>query len=423
MDLPMYSTLERFLRYVTYDTQAVDRAETVPSSPGQHLLAKALGEELKALDLDDVEVTEHAYVTASLPSNIKDPERKKKVPAVGFVAHMDTATEVTGKDVKPRVVRNYPGGDIVLNEGAEGKEKIILSPKDFPYLEDYKGQDIVVTDGTTLLGADNKAGIAEIIGGVDWLIQHPEIEHGDVKLAFTPDEEVGHLAKLLDIEKWGADFAYTLDGGAVGEACWENFNAAGAVVTIKGRAVHPGKAKGLMLNAVTMGQELNALFPPAETPESTEGYEGYYHCLSFQGSTEGAVLKYIIRDHDTPRFEARKKFMEKAVQWMRDKYGEERFSLDMRDQYRNMADKVKGKEYIVETALEAMRELGIEPFIIPMRGGTDGAALSWRGLVTPNLFTGGHNYHGRFEFISVPAMEKATSMMLKILELYVRKQS
>jgi tripeptide aminopeptidase len=414
-EISMYSTLERFLKYVTYDTQSVDRSETVPSTPGQFVLAKALGEELKALGLSDVEVTGHAYVTATLPSNIQDPARKKKIPAVGFVAHMDTATEVTGKDVKPRVVKNYGGGDIVLNESGE---KVVLSPKDFPYLENYKGQDLVVTDGTTLLGADNKAGIAEIVGGVDWLIHHPEIEHGDVKIAFTPDEEVSHLAKLLDIEKWGADFAYTLDGGAVGEASWENFNAASAVVTIRGRAVHPGKAKGLMLNAVTMGRELNALFPPAETPESTEGYEGYYHCLSFQGTTESAVLKFLIRDHDASRFEARKAFMEKAVQWMRDKYGKDRFSLDMRDQYRNMADKVKGKEYIVETALRAMRELGIEPFTIPMRGGTDGAALSWRGLVTPNLFTGGHNYHGRFEFIPVPSMEKATSVMLKILELF-----
>lgn len=410
----MYSTLERFLKYVTYDTQSKEGADTVPSTPGQLVLAKVLGDELKALGLKDVEVTETAYVTATLPGNTK-----KKVPAIGWIAHMDTATEVTGKDVKPRVVKNYQGGDIVL----DAKENIVLSPKDFPYLEDYKGQDIVVTDGHTLLGADNKAGIAEIIGAVEHLLQHPEIEHGDVKIAFTPDEEVSHLAKLLDIGKFGADFAYTLDGGPVGEACWENFNAAGATVTIKGRAVHPGKSKNLMLNAVSMGREFADLFPEAETPQHTEGYEGYYHCMGFNGSTEGVTLKYIIRDHDTPRFEARKKFMEKAVQWMNDKYGEDRFTLEMRDQYRNMADKVKGHEHIVETALTAMRELGIEPIILPMRGGTDGAALSWRGLVTPNLFTGGHNYHGRFEFIPVPAMEKATSLMLKILELYVKKAS
>jgi tripeptide aminopeptidase len=288
-------------------------------------------------------------------------------------------------------------------------------------LADYKGQDLVVTDGNTLLGADNKAGIAEIVAGVDYLLQHPEIEHGDVKIAFTPDEEVGHLAKLLDIEKFGADFAYTFDGGPVGDLCYENFNAANAIVTIKGRAVHPGTAKNLMLNAVTLGQELNRLFPPAEVPECTEGYEGYYHCLSFQGTTDSATLKYIIRDHDTPRFEARKRFMEKAVRWMKDKYGEDRFTLTLKDQYRNMADKLKGHDHIVNTILEAMRELGIEPKILPMRGGTDGAALSWRGLLTPNVFTGGHNYHGRFEFISVQGMEKATAVMLKILELYVRK--
>lgn len=410
----MYSTLERFLKYVTFDTQALEGASVVPSTPGQLVLAKFLGEELKALGLKDVEVTEHAYVTATLPSNTK-----KKVPSIGFIAHMDTAMEVTGKDVKPRVVKNYAGGDIVLNEA----EKIVLSPKDFPFLENYKGQDLVVTDGNTLLGADNKAGIAEIIGALDHLIRHPEIEHGNVKVAFTPDEEVGHLAKLLDIEKFGADFAYTLDGGPVGEACYENFNAAGATIAIKGRAVHPGKSKGLMLNAVTMGQEFNALFPPAETPATTEGYEGYYHCLSFQGITEEATLKYIIRDHDTPKFEARKAFMQKAVQWMKDKYGADRFTLTMHDQYRNMADKLKDHMHIVDTALEAMRELGIEPDIIPMRGGTDGAALSWRGLITPNLFTGGHNYHGRFEFIPVQAMEKGTAMMLKILELNVKRAS
>jgi tripeptide aminopeptidase len=422
----MYAILDRFLKYVTYDTQSVDGATTVPSSPGQLTLAKVLGEELKAMGLQDVEVTEHAYVTATLPSNIEDPEKKKKVPAIGFVAHMDTATEVTGKDVKPRGVKNYDGGDIVLRHASAGLasagvDEVVLSPKDFSYLADYKGQDLVVTDGNTLLGADNKAGIAEIVAGVDYLLRHPEIEHGDVKVAFTPDEEIGHLAKLLDIEKWGADFAYTFDGGPVGDLCYENFNAAGATVVIKGRAVHPGTAKNLMLNAVTFGRELNGLFPPEEVPECTEGYEGYYHCLSFQGTTESATLKYIIRDHDTPRFEARKKFMEKAVQWMKDKYGEDRFTLTLKDQYRNMADKLKGHDHIVDTVLEAMGELGIAPRIVPMRGGTDGAALSWRGLLTPNIFTGGHNYHGRFEFISVQAMEKATATMLKIVELYVRK--
>jgi len=417
----MYCVLDRFLKYVTYDTQSVDGAATVPSTPGQLELAKVLGDELKALGLHNVEVTENAYVTATLPSNIKDPEKKKKVPSIGFIAHIDTATELTGKDVRPRIVKHYDGKDIVLREAGDNKSKVVLSPAEFPFLAKYVGQDLVVTDGNTLLGADNKAGIAEIVAGVEYLLQHPEIEHGDVQIAFTPDEEVSHLAKLLDIEKFGADFAYTLDGGEVGEVSYENFNASAATVTIQGRAVHPGKSKNLMLNAVAMGQELNALFPPAETPATTERYEGYYHCMSFQGTTESAVLKFIIRDHDTERFKARNKFMEKAVQWMNDKYGDERFKLTTKEQYLNMADKLKGHEYIAETALEAMKELGINPIIIPMRGGTDGAALSWRGLATPNVFTGGHNYHGRFEFISVQAMEKATALMLKILELHMRK--
>ncbi|MDR1740790.1 MAG: peptidase T [Synergistaceae bacterium] len=408
----MYSTLERFLRYVTYDTQSVEGAQTVPSTPGQAVLAEVLAEDLRSLGIN-ASVSEHAYVTASLPSNLPSGHA---APAVGFVAHMDTATELTGKNVAPRVVENYDGGEIVLRPG---QDPVVLSPADFPYLADYKGQDVVVTDGNTLLGADNKAGIAEIIGAVDYLVHHPEIRHGDVKIAFTPDEEVGHLAKFLDVEKWGADFAYTLDGGPVGEISYENFNAAGAKVTIKGRAVHPGKAKGLMLNAVTMGQELNALFPPAETPATTEGYEGYYHCMNFEGSTESAVLRYIIRDHDSRKFDERKRFVEKAVAWMNDKYGG-RFTLEIWDQYRNMLDKIKesGKGFVVDTAMEAMRLLDITPRVIPMRGGTDGATLTQKGLVTPNLFTGGHNYHGRFEFISVQAMEKATSMVLKILDLF-----
>ena len=408
----MYSTLERFLKYVTYDTQSVQDAPTVPSTPGQLVLAKEMGAELRALGLKDVEVTEHAYVTATLPGN-----SSKKVPAIGFIAHLDTATELTGKNVKPRVVKDYDCGDIVLNEA----EDVVLSPRDFPFLYNYQGQDLVVTDGTTLLGADNKAGMAEVMGAVEYLVHHPEIEHGDVKVAFTPDEEVGHLAKLLDIEKFGADFAYTFDGGPIGEMCYENFNAANATVRIKGRAVHPGTAKGMMLSAVTMGHEFLSLFPPAEVPAATEWYEGFYHCTRFEARTEAAELYFIIRDHNAKKFAERKAFMERAVKWMRDRYGADRFELEMKDQYYNMADKMIGNMHVVDTAIEAMKELGITPLIIPMRGGTDGAALSWRGLLTPNIFTGGHNYHGRFEFIPVQAMEKATAMVLKILELYVRK--
>ncbi|NLL37539.1 MAG: peptidase T [Fretibacterium sp.] len=407
-----YSALQRFLKYVTYDTQSAQDSTTTPSTPGQMELARVMAEELRELGLKDIVLTENAYVTATLPGNTK-----KKVPAIGFVAHLDTATELTGRDVKPRVVKNYDGGDVVLNES----EGVILSPRDFPFLADYKGQDLVVTDGTTLLGADNKAGIAEVMGALEWLTQHPEFEHGDVKVAFTPDEEVGHLAKLLDIEAFGAEFAYTLDGGPVGEICYENFNAAEALVRIQGRAVHPGTAKGMMLSAVTMGHEFLSLLPPAETPATTEGYEGFYHCTSFEAGTERATLRFIIRDHDSGKFAARKAFMERAVKWMQDRYGAERFDLTLRDQYYNMSDKLAGCEHVVETAMEAMRALSIEPRVIPMRGGTDGAALSWRGLPTPNLFTGGHNYHGRFEFISAQAMEQAVDMVLKILELYVKR--
>ena len=410
----MYSTLERFLKYVTFDTQSKMGAGTVPSTPGQFELAEYLALELKSLGVSGVKVSEHAYVTATLPANTG-----KKIPKIGFIAHMDTATELTGKNVKPRIVRNYDGGDIVLNEELD----IVLSPKDFPGMMECVGQDLVVTDGTTLLGADNKAGIAEIIGAVHYLTEHPEIEHGEVKICFTPDEEVSHLAADLDIEEFGADFAYTADGGPVGEICYENFNAAMATVLIKGRAVHPGKSKGLMLNAVVMGQELCALFPPAETPAHTEKYEGYFHCLSFHAETEDATLKFLIRDHDSKRFEERKEFMRRAVKWMQDKYGEDRFVLTVEEQYRNMSEKLTGRMDIVETLMEAMRELYIEPRIIAMRGGTDGAALSWRGLPTPNFFTGGYNYHGRYEFIPVQSMEKATALIIKLLELYARKAS
>ena len=405
----MYTTLEHFLKYVKYDTQSRENADTVPSTPGQWDLAREMVKELEERGLSDVNITEHAYVTGCIKSNIAD----KKVPAIGFIAHMDTATEASGKDVKARVEVNYQGGDVVLNKDLN----VVLSPNDFAFMKNYIGQDLVVTDGTTLLGADNKAGMAEIMGMVDYVLAHPEFKHGDIKVAFTPDEEVSELAKGLDIEKFGADFAYTLDGGPVGELCYENFNAASADIKIHGRSVHPGTAKGLMLSAVTLGHELLSMLPANETPATTEKYEGYYHCLEFKADCENAALHFIIRDHDLNKFNARKEFIKKCVDWMRDKYGAERFELEIKDQYYNMADKIKDHMEVVDMALNAMRELNIEPNIIPMRGGTDGAALTWRGLPTPNLFTGGHNYHGRFEFIPVQAMELGTSMALKILEL------
>lgn len=407
-----YSTLEHFLKYVTYDTQSKEDTGTVPSTEKQWTLAREMVKELEERGFKDVTLTEHAYVMGTLPAN-----SKRNIPAIGFVTHMDTAGEASGKDVKARVVKNYDGGDITLNEDLH----VIMSPKDFPFMKNYTGHDLVVTDGTTLLGADDKAGMAEVMGAVDWILEHPEFEHGDIKVAFTPDEEVSELASHLDIEKFGADFAYTLDGGALGEISYENFNAASAVVKIEGRSVHPGSAKNLMLSAVMMGHELLSLLPANETPATTEKYEGYYHCLHFNGDTEHAELRFIIRDHDMKKFEARKNFMTKCVNWLRDKYGAERFELVLKDQYYNMYEKVKAHMNIVELPMRAMREIDIEPIVRPMRGGTDGAALSWRGLITPNLFIGGHNYHGRFEFVSVQVMEKASELVLKILELAARE--
>ncbi|MBQ9595379.1 MAG: peptidase T [Synergistaceae bacterium] len=402
----MYTTLEHFLKYVSYDTQSDENSGKVPSTPGQWELAREIERELNERGLHDVSVSEYCYVMGTLPANTS-----KEIPAIGFIAHMDTAAEASGKNVKPRIVKNYDGGDIQLNE------KIILSPQDFPFMKNYIGDDLIVTDGTTLLGADDKAGIAEIMGAVDWLIAHPEIKHGDVKVAFTPDEEIGELAKNLDIQKFGADFAYTIDGGALGEVSYENFNAASAVLKIHGRSVHPGSAKGLMLSAITLGNEFLLMLPSSETPAATEGHEGFYHCLTFKADTEDAELRFIIRDHDMTKFESRKKFFVKCVDWLRDKYGAEHFELEMHDQYYNMLEKVKDHMNIVELPVNAMKELGIKPFFTATRGGTDGAALSWRGLITPNIFAGGHNYHGRFEFISVQVMEKATAVILKMIEL------
>ena len=407
----MYTTLEHFLKYVTYDTQSDEKAGLagkVPSTDTQWELAREMEREFNERGLKDVSVSEYCYVMGTLPANTT-----RKLPAIGFITHMDTAAEASGKNVKARVVKNYDGGDIVLNEALN----VIMSPRDFPFMKDYAGHDLVVTDGTTLLGADDKAGMAEVMGAIDWLIEHPEFEHGDVKVAFTPDEEISELASHLDIEKFGADFAYTLDGGALGEVSYENFNAASATVKIHGRSVHPGSAKGLMLSAVTMGAEFLSLLPPSETPATTEKYEGYYHCLTFNADTENAELHFIIRDHDMSKFTGRKEFFTRCVDWMRQKYGPERFELEIHDQYYNMLEKVKDHMDIVELPVRAMKALGIEPYYKAMRGGTDGAALSWRGLITPNIFIGGHNYHGRFEFVSVQVMEKATEVVLKILEL------
>jgi len=408
----MPSVLDRFLKYVRIPTQAASGRDTVPSTPGQMTLALELVKELRTLGLSDAAADEHAYVTATLPANTE-----KKIPVIAFNAHLDTALEVTDETVRPRLVEDYDGGDILLNE----MDRVVLSPSTFPDLLKYKGETLVVTDGTTLLGADDKAGIAEIMAALEYMTTHPEFVHGCVKVAFSPDEEIGHGASLLDLEKFGADFAYTVDGGEVGEISYETFNAARAKVTIRGRTVHPGKAKDIMVNSILLGMELAAVFPPGEIPAATDDYEGFFHLMKFSGSVETTEMEYIIRDHSAGKSQARKKAMEDAVTVINSRYGQGTAELDMADQYYNMLDRIKPQMHIVDTALEAMGQLGIEPKVIPVRGGTDGSQLSWRGLPTPNLFSGGHNAHGKYEFLPVSSMEKAVDLVLKIVELYAGK--
>lgn len=408
----MSTVLDKFLRYIQIPTQADRDADTVPSTPGQMTLAKLLGRELEAMGMADVCVDEHAYVTAVLPANTD-----KRIPVIAFNAHLDTALEVTDDTVRPRLVENYDGGHIVLND----EKGVVLSPAVFPDLLKYRGETLVVTDGTTLLGADDKAGIAEIMTALEYMTGHPEFIHGTVKVVFSPDEEIGHGARLLDLEEFGADFAYTVDGGEAGEISYETFNAAKARVVIRGRSVHPGKAKDKMVNSILLGMELAALLPPEETPAKTEGYEGFFHLQGFSGDVESTVMDYIIRDHDSEKFAARKAAMEAAVKALNDRYGSGTARLEMSDQYYNMHDKMKPHMHIVDTAMEAMRQLDIEPKIIPVRGGTDGSQLTARGLPSPNFFAGGHNAHGKYEFIPVSSMEKAVRLILKIVELYAGK--
>ena len=403
----MSSVVKRFLHYTAFDTQSVEGIGLVPSSGGQFLLAHDVAEEMKTMGMTDVSVDGHAYVMGTLPANTA----KKNVPTVGFIAHLDTSTEISGANVKARVVSNYDGGDILLNE----EQNVVLSPKDFPELESYKGEDLIVTDGTTLLGVDDKGGMAQIMTAVEYLIAHPEIEHGAVKICFTPDEEIGHQAAYLDIEAFGADFAYTVDGGPVGELNYETFNGAKAVITIHGRNVHPGTAKGKMINAALIGAECVSMFPQKETPAETENYEGFYHLLSFRGDVEKAELEYIIRDHDVERFEERKAFVKATILSLQQKYGFRVIGCSLRDQYYNMAGKIRGAMYIVEIAEKAMKKAGVNPTVVPVRGGTDGSSLSQRGLLTPNLFTGGHNYHGRFEYVPVFALEKGVEVIVNII--------
>ncbi|MGE4587930.1 MAG: peptidase T [Mangrovibacterium sp.] len=399
----MDQIVARFIRYAREHTASDPGSKTVPTTSRQQAFAGRLAEELKRIGLVEVEVDSHAYVMATLPANTD-----KLVPVVGFIAHMDTSPDFPGGQVKPRLLK-YTGGDIPLN----GKR--VLSPGHFPELENYTGQELIVTDGTTLLGADDKAGIAAIVTAMEYLLAHPENKHGRVRICFTPDEEVGRGADYFNVEHFGADFAYTLDGGEIGELEYENFNAATATVAIQGRSVHPGAAKNKMINAIQVGYRLNGMLPPAQRPEHTEGREGFFHCISFEGKVDRAVLTYLIRDHDREMFAARKEMLTQACLFLNDEYGEETVQLEMEDQYFNMREKIEPVGYIVRLAEEAMHEVGVSPRIRVIRGGTDGAGLSYKGLPCPNLFAGGHNFHGPYEYLPVNSLKKAAEVVIRIV--------
>jgi len=408
----MSKVVEKFLRYISYDTKSDDESITIPSTIGQMILAKQLVKELKEMGLTQVSVDENGYVMATIPSNVD-----KNVPTIGFIAHMDTAPDMPGKNVNPKFVYNYDGEDIILNKD----NNVILSPKDFPELKNYLGKTLITTDGTTLLGADDKAGVAEIMAAVEYLTQNPNAPHGTIRIGFTPDEEVGRGADIFNVEKFNADFAYTMDGGTIGELEYENFNAAGVKIYIHGRNVHPGSAKGKMIHSTLIANEFINSMPPNETPATTEGYEGFYHLISLNGEVEETKLQYIIRDFSSENFENRKKFIIDVADKLNDKYGNETVELEIKDQYFNMKEKIEQVKHIVDTAFLAIKEVGINPIMVPIRGGTDGARLSFMGLPTPNIFAGGHNFHGKYEFIPTFAMEKAVDVILKIVELYAAK--
>ena len=404
--------VERFLRYVSFDTQSDDNSGVTPSTPKQMVFAQFLKGELEALGLEEIELDECGYLYATLPANTDKP-----VPTVGFIAHMDTSPDCSGANVNPRIVENYDGSDIVLC----AEEGIILSPAQFPELLEHKGEDLIVTDGKTLLGADDKAGIAEIVSAIAWLKEHPEVKHGRIRVGFNPDEEIGLGAHKFDVAKFGCEFAYTMDGSEVGELEFENFNAAGAKFTVKGRNVHPGYAKGKMINSMLVANYLMSLLPADETPATTEGYEGFYHLVGLQGEVEQTTLSYIIRDHDRARFEERKRVMQSLVEQVNAHYGEQLVSLDMKDQYYNMREKIEPVMYVIDIAKQAMEEAGITPKVKAIRGGTDGAQLSFKGLPCPNIFAGGHNFHGRYEFVPIQSMEKAMQVVVKISELVANR--
>ncbi|MBA2175173.1 peptidase T [Halobacillus locisalis] len=403
--------LERFTSYVKIDTQSDETSGETPSTEGQWTLANKLVEELKEIGIKDVTIDEHAYVMATLPANTD-----KDVPVIGFLGHVDTATDFTGTNVNPQIVENYDGGDIQLNETT------VLSTEDFPELPTYKGHTLITTDGTTLLGADDKAGITEIMTAIHYLLDHPEIKHGDIRVAFTPDEEIGRGPHKFDVERFGASYAYTIDGGPLGELQYESFNAATGKVTFYGNSVHPGTAKNKMVNAVKLAIDFQNQLPSDEAPEHTEGYEGFYHLNSFEGDVDQADLVYLIRDHDKEKFAQKKEDMKQIAEQMKEKYGAERVELEIEDQYYNMGDKISPVKHIVDIAHQAMENKGVAPLVQPIRGGTDGSQLSYMGLPTPNIFTGGENFHGKYEYISLDNMEKSANVIVEIARLFEERR-
>lgn len=408
----MENVVGKLLRYVKFDTSSDEESNTVPSTSKQLKLAGQLSKELLRFKMKDVSLDENGYVMATLPGNIE-----KSVPAIGFIAHMDTSPETSGRDVNPQIIENYNGEDVILNK----KENIVLSVKDFPEIKCYKGKTLITTDGTTLLGADDKAGIAEIMTAVEYLIEHPEIKHGDIKIGFTPDEEIGRGPDHFDVKKFNAGFAYTIDGGSIGELEFENFNAASAKITVSGRNVHPGEAKGKMINSMLIAGEFINMLPKDEIPAATSGYDGFYHLVSMKGDVDKTTLNYIIRDFNQEKFDRRKKLVEKYANEINKKYNKDVMKVHISEQYKNMKEKIESAKYTVDIAFQAMKEVEVEPKIVPIRGGTDGARLSFMGLPTPNIFTGGHNFHGKFEYIPVFAMEKAVQVIIKIAEIAAKK--
>lgn len=399
---------ERFLKYTSFATTSDENTGLTPSTPGQMIFANYLVEELKSIGLKDATVDKNGYVMATLPATSDE-----QLPTIGFIAHLDTSPDMSGKHVKPRIVKNYDGNDILLN----AEDAIVLSTEQFPELKLYIGQDLIVTNGRTLLGADDKAGIAEIMSAMDYLVQHPEIKHGKIRVAFTPDEEIGKGPHLFDVEKFGADWAYTMDGGEIGELEYENFNAASAKITFKGRNVHPGYAKHKMLNSMRIAHQFATMLPRHETPEHTEDYEGFYHLVAMNGDVESSSLTYIIRDHDRNRFESRKTEIEHLTNKINSEFGVGTATLEIKNQYYNMREKIEPVMHIIDLAFAAIEAAGVKPKVKPIRGGTDGAQLSFKGLPCPNIFAGGHNFHGRYEFVPIQSMEKATEVILNIVKM------